>query len=80
MRETLSLEKPPPPMGTRDCRVCRFFTSGGEARAPDYESWGPECDKHPEYEALKSFPFRNTKCRDFNPRVVLTLAPKGEDE
>jgi hypothetical protein len=52
-----------------NCRHCVHFSVQRESWEMPWITWY-ECAKHPQYESLTSFPFKHTKCADFNARTV----------
>lgn len=61
-----------PPGGSRSCRNCKHFYRDSESWEMDHIWWW-ECNLHPEYKNLTSFPFKNTKCADRSPAEVMIL-------
>ncbi len=54
---------------TNNCLDCKYFSAYKHYDEYDYEF---ECDKHPTYSNLTSFPFNNTKCKDFEDKLNLS--------
>lgn len=55
-------------LGPRGCRACKYFVPGMGPAFDDLYGEPPECRKHPNRSYLLSFPFRNTKCKDWRLR------------
>lgn len=47
------------------CRDCKYFYMDGDRlwELPQFDY--PNCSKKPNFAHLKSFPFKDTKCKDF---------------
>lgn len=50
-----------------NCRDCKWLSREIESWEMPHIWWW-ECGRNPHYALLKSFPFKNTKCKDFEKR------------
>ena len=64
-------------MGRR-CTDCKnFFIDGEGWELPQFDY--ADCKKHPNYAHLKSFPFKNTSCKNFEKliRPIRSVVARG---